>query len=316
MNIAVIIPTYNRSELLRRTLEGLSRQTELAIIQEVIVVSDGSSDATREAAEQFSGRLPVRVLEQGRLGVSRARNYGIREAESDVVLFLDDDVVPGPHLVAEHAKFHREMRGLEAVLMGYVTWHPDMQVTPFMRWYGEFGGLYGFSLLKENQEVDPRYLYTCNVSFKTEFIRANDGFTESLSVLEDHELAYRLAKKGMTFFFSRAAIGYHYQSFTFEKACERLRRYSVGLDAFLSTEAGRKMAQKRGRVGVRALEALARFVARLASPLKTLVDSNVPMPNSMYRLFYWYYGTDLSFWGRVSAPVVANAPRDSARAKD
>jgi glycosyltransferase involved in cell wall biosynthesis len=310
MNITIIIPTYNRSELLGKTLEGIGQQTESACIKEVIVVSDGSTDATREAAERFSGRLPLRVLEQARLGVSRARNYGLREAKSEVVLFLDDDIVPGPRLVAEHAKFHQEMPCLEAVLMGYVTWHPDVTVTPFMRWFGEYGGLCAFSLLKENQRADPRYLYTCNASFKTEFLRANHGFTEGLSVLEDHELAYRLAKRGMLFFFRRSAIGYHNQSFTFEQACERLRRFSVGLETFLSTEAGQKMAQKKGRVAVRSMEAAARFAVKLVSPLRPLIDSNLPMPNWLYRLFYWYYGTYLSYWSRVPASVWKSQNRE------
>jgi glycosyltransferase involved in cell wall biosynthesis len=315
MNITVVIPTYNRRALLRKTLEGLSQQTGVASMEEVIVVSDGSTDGTREAAEQFSTRLPIRVLEQERSGVSRARNHGMREVKSDVVLFLDDDVVPGPQLVSEHAAFHKEMPRLESVLMGYVTWHPDLAVTHFMRWYGEYGALFGFSLLNEDKEVNPRYLYTCNVSFKTEFIRANDGFNESLIVLEDHELAYRLAERGMRFFFRRAAIGYHNQSFTFDQACERLRHYSVGLDAFLSTEAGQKMAEKRGQIAVRTLEAVARLAARVVSPLKPLIDSDIQLPKPLYRLFYWYYGTHLSFWSRVSAPILTSGSRDQARVK-
>lgn len=315
MNLSVIIPTYNRSGLLRKTLEGLTRQTALASIQEVIVINDGSTDATSEAARQFSTLIPVRLLEQSRSGVSRARNYGIREAKSDVVLFLDDDVIPGPHLVSEHAAFHNEMKNLEAVLMGYVTWHPEIRVTPFMRWYGEYGALFGFGRLNENREVDPCYLYTCNISFKTEFLRANDGFNDDLIVLEDHELAYRLAQKGMRFFFRRAATGYHHQSFTFEQACERLRRYSAGLQAFLSTGAGQTMAQKRAKVSFRTMEALAKLVAKAAFPLKPLVDSDFPLPHALYRLFYWYYGTHLSFWSQVPAPI-ATSSRDQARAKD
>jgi glycosyltransferase involved in cell wall biosynthesis len=315
MDITVIIPTHNRCELLRKTLDGLSRQTGSASVKEVIVVSDGSTDSTTDIAQQFSTRLPIRVLEQPRSGVSRARNYGIREAKSDVVLFLDDDVVPGPQLISEHAEFHKDMPSLEAVLMGYVTWHPDVAVTPFMRWYGEYGGLFAFTLLKENQEVDPRYLYTCNVSFKTEFVRANHGFKESLVVFEDHELAYRLAARGMVFFFRQAATGYHNQSFTFEQACERLRRYSVGLDAFLSTEAGQKMARKKRRVVVRTIETGAKLAAKILSPLKPLIDSSLPLPNPLYRLFYWYYGTHLSFWSRASAPIITDGSRDQARAK-
>jgi glycosyltransferase involved in cell wall biosynthesis len=299
MDITVIIPTCCRSELLRRTLQGFCELTEDGFLWEVIVVSDGSDDLTRQTAMEFEDHLPVRYLQQPKRGVSSARNLGLREARSQVVLFVDDDVVPSPQLIGEHLRFHRKQAELESVLLGYVTWLPEVESSPFMRWYGEFGGLFGFSLLKDDQLGDPRYLYTCNLSFKTEFLGASGGFNESLSVLEDHELGYRLAQCGMKMYFRRNALGYHNQSFTFEEACRRLERYSKGLDAFCLTEAGQALIKRRARLPYRLAATAAKMVVPLLSPFRPLLDSNIKLPNAIYRLFYWYYGTYRAFWSRA-----------------
>lgn len=299
LEITVVIPTYNRCFILGKVLEGLSKQTKPEYIREIIIVNDGSNDSTREVVEQFYGNLPIRYCEQAHRGVSAARNVGLREAGSPIVLFLDDDVIPSPQLVHEHIQFHQERTDIESVLLGYVTWHSEMVVTPFMRWYGEFGALFRFSLLKNDQVNNPRYLYTCNLSFKTAFLRRCGGFNESLSVLEDHELGYRLRGFGLKMFFRRAAIGYHYQSFTFDQACRRLERYSVGLDAFLLTDAGRAMLRQRAKLPYRLADLGVKLIVPIVASFRFLLDSNIKLPNSIYRMFYWYYGTHLAFWSRV-----------------
>ena len=300
MDITVIIPTHNRSEILKRTLQGFCEQTAGDLAWELIIVNDGSTDSTDRTVMDFESLLPLRYLRQTKSGVSCARNLGLREARSPIVLFLDDDVIPSPHLLFEHARFHQERFGLEFVLVGYVTWLPDAAITPFMRWYGEFGGLFGYSLLKDDQEGDPRYLYTCNISFKTEFLRGSSGFNERLSVMEDHELGYRLKQRGMKMYFRLAALGYHNQSFTFDQACRRLERYSGGLPAFCLTEAGPRMVRRRARLRFRLAEAVVKMVVPVLSPLCRLMDSSVRLPNAIYRLFYWYYGSYLAFWSRAA----------------
>jgi hypothetical protein len=226
---------------------------------------------------------------------------------------LDDDVVPSHQLVGEHLRFHREQTALESVLLGYVTWLPEVKSTPFMRWYGEFGGLFGFSLLKDDQAGDPRYLYTCNLSFKTDFLRANGGFNESLSVLEDNELGHRLAQRGMKMHFRRTALGYHNQSFTFDQACRRLERYSNGLEAFCLTEAGQALIKRRARLTFRLADAGVKMAVPLLSPFRPLLDSKVKLPNAIYRLFYWYYGSYCAFWSRAMQPSIEEVPKSLRR---
>jgi glycosyltransferase involved in cell wall biosynthesis len=306
MDITIIVPTHNRSELLKKTLDGFCEQAADELVWELIIVSDGSTDSTSQTVMGFQDRLPLKYLWQAKRGVSSARNRGLREARSPIVLFLDDDVIPSPNLLAEHVRFHKEHPAVESALLGYITWYPDVVCTPFMRWYGEFGGLFGFSLLKNDQIGDPRYLYTCNISFKTDFLRSNNGFNEALSVLEDYELGYRLTRCGMKMYFRRSALGYHNQSFTFDQACRRLERYSSGLTAFYLTEAGQAMLKRRAKLLFRAANATVKIVGPALFPFKPLLDSRIILPNVIYRLFYWYYGSHRAFWSR-------HVPRETAR---
>jgi glycosyltransferase involved in cell wall biosynthesis len=306
MKISVIIPTRNRSELLKETLNGLCDQTAYDHLREVIVVDDGSVDSTLEVVKEFNRRLPLLYLHQMPSGVSVARNRGMRMASAPVLLFLDDDVVPSPRLVAEHVSFHEEHLGPGDALLGYVKWHPKVHITPFMLWYGEYGALFGYSLLNDNQEAPPRFLYTCNVSFKTEFLSTHNGFDETLTVMEDHELGYRLTKSGMKMTFRKSALGYHNQTFTFDQACQRLERYSPGLNAFLQTEAGKTKARQRASPFFRIAEAGAMILATILSPLRAMIDTNVRLPNVVYRLLYAHYGAHRSFWHRSTSRSAEN----------
>jgi len=85
--VSVIIPTYNRSKLLRVALESALAQTYPNI--EVIVVDDGSTDDTAEVMAQYAGR--VTYIKQANQDAAAARNTGIRAASGEYLTFLDDD---------------------------------------------------------------------------------------------------------------------------------------------------------------------------------------------------------------------------------
>jgi len=88
MHISIIIPSWNRAHCLGRALDSVLAQTRLP--DEVIVVDDGSDDATRALVTQrYSGA--VRYLHQRNRGVSSARNTGIQAAMGDWIALLDSD---------------------------------------------------------------------------------------------------------------------------------------------------------------------------------------------------------------------------------
>ena len=86
-SVSVIIPTYNRIRTLSRALDSVLAQTRT--VDEIIVIDDGSTDST---VDLVLGNYPqVTLLQQPNLGVSAARNLGIREATSDWIALLDSD---------------------------------------------------------------------------------------------------------------------------------------------------------------------------------------------------------------------------------
>lgn len=89
--LSVIIPSYNRAALLGRALTSVFAQTRPC--DEIIVVDDGSTDATAALLHTLGPRSPVplQVLMQDNLGAAAARNAGLERARGDLVAFLDAD---------------------------------------------------------------------------------------------------------------------------------------------------------------------------------------------------------------------------------
>ena len=86
-SVSVVIPTYNRINLLPEAIDSVLSQSYP--VSEVIVVDDGSTDHTFETLA--SKYQKVKFLKQENLGVSAARNTGVSEAKSNWIAFLDSD---------------------------------------------------------------------------------------------------------------------------------------------------------------------------------------------------------------------------------
>jgi glycosyltransferase involved in cell wall biosynthesis len=85
--VSVIIPTYNRGEMLVEAIDSVLAQTFTDF--EVIVIDDGSKDQTAKLVEPYLDRITYRVQQNG--GVAAARNHGIRLARAEYICFLDSD---------------------------------------------------------------------------------------------------------------------------------------------------------------------------------------------------------------------------------
>jgi glycosyltransferase involved in cell wall biosynthesis len=154
MNVTVIIPTYNRADILAKTLEAYAAQLGEHRICEILVVDDGSTDHTRSAVEKASESCRrIRYLRQSNLGLAAARNHGIREAAGDVLLFGDDDIIPSPRLAAEHVAWQDRYPEGNCGVLGHVAWWPDVRPTPFMKWEGLYGPQFNYGCFEHGQEL-------------------------------------------------------------------------------------------------------------------------------------------------------------------
>jgi len=293
-SLSVIIPTYNREKVLARALEGYLAQSSPRLIQELLVVDDGSTDGTESMVRDFGSRsvFPIRYLRQPNKGPAAARNLGIREARSALVLFTDSDVIPKCDLVEQHIEWHRRNTQITAAILGYVTWPPEIKATPFMRWYGEHK-LFWFYQLRNKREASFHCFYTCNLSLKTEFLRTCGLFDEEFktAAYEDIELGYRLSKRGLQLFYNSAAIGYHYQFFSFEDACRKALGNAAATQLFFRKEGGRRFLEEiRGthsRAGHALAKGFAAGVAKMLSPARRFLNSSFPLPGIVYDLLFW-----------------------------
>jgi glycosyltransferase involved in cell wall biosynthesis len=293
-SLSVIIPTYNRQQLLAKALQGYLRQSSPHFIHEIIIVDDGSTDSTESTVQDIIARssFPIRYLRQSNKGPAAARNLGIKKANSELVLFTDSDIIPRFDLVEQHINSHRNNSQANAAVLGYVTWDPAVNPTPFMHWYGE-EKLFGFRELRNKREADFHSFYTCNVSLKTEFLRASGQFDEDFksAAYEDTELGYRLGRKGMRLLYNQKAIAYHHQFFSFQDACKKTLANNGATQLFFRKEAGQAIAKetqrRRSTAGHRFATALAPTVLKACSPFRHLLDSPLALPSAVYRLFFW-----------------------------
>jgi len=130
--VSVIIPTHNRSGSLLRTLDSLKRQTLSINDYEVIIIDDGSIDGTENLS--WSGYpFRIRCYRQENTGATNARNAGARLSSTELLVFMDDDIVATPgmleSLVKEVAIYDR------VIVLGTLIPVSDGPTNPFTDLY-------------------------------------------------------------------------------------------------------------------------------------------------------------------------------------
>lgn len=215
--LSVVIPTFNRRERLGRVLAALRNQNVSPELFEVVVVDDGSRDDTLAWLEQQSFPFAMQIESQANGGPAVARNAGVRAARGELVLFVDDDVVPTAELLEEHLKAH-EREAQSVVVLGPLCSLPRYE-QPWIAW--EQAQLEKQYAAMEQGDYEPTYrqFWTGNASVGRRPLLEAGLFEPKCLRGEDVELGWRLAKRGLTFRYNPLARGFHHAERSLTSFC-------------------------------------------------------------------------------------------------
>ena len=202
--LSIIIPTYNRKDLLHETLNSLAQQTYPSNHFEIIIVDDGSTDGTAAISTE-SFPFVLRYFWQNNQGDAIARNLGAKQSQADILVFLDDDMLVEPdyltYLIRDHAEYQNR------ITVGLVNIRPE-ETTPLS--------------LAIDTSIAPNFtsaevaftdVFSNNMSIRREAY-FKIGMMQGLdfpgsSMWCDLDFNYRAYQQGFQFFRSTKAICWH-----------------------------------------------------------------------------------------------------------
>lgn len=187
--ISVIVPTLQEEKYLVRTLPRLAR---LKPPVEIIVVDGPSKDKTIDVAKRFTDK----VFQIRKRGIAKAKNYGAKQANGEILVFLDADVNVPQNFVNEVLEVFKGST-VAGATCNVLFVQPRYHEAIFSKFYN--------LLIKASFWFKPH----CQGKFlavrKNYFLQVG-GFDESLPCLEDHDLAFRLSKQGIFVFIKNLTV--------------------------------------------------------------------------------------------------------------
>jgi GT2 family glycosyltransferase len=200
--ISVAVCSYNGSRTIRECLEGLKRVEYPNF--EVIVINDGSTDATAAIASEYN----YRIITTENAGLSSARNAALRVAKGEIIAYLDDDAIPDRHWLYHLAATFRQTNH---AAVGGPNIAPPQSNTVADCVDNAPGGPIHVLITDEVAE----HLPGCNLAVRKSCLEAVGGFDPRFRVAgDDVDLCWRLQERGWTLGFSPGAMVLHHRRYT------------------------------------------------------------------------------------------------------
>jgi len=194
-----VIPTYNRKDLLKKTLKSLFNQTYPQDKYEVIVCDDNrTKDGTEEMVKTLMRDAPceLRYFKVRKIGISAARNIGIENARGEIVGFTDDDCVVSSTWIEAAKKYFddKKISGVAGMTL------------PLKK--NEEKSL--FTIVQTREFKEEGDYAACNIFYRKKALVEVGGFNEEFVMArEDADLALRLKEKNYKISFGKDLIVYH-----------------------------------------------------------------------------------------------------------
>jgi glycosyltransferase involved in cell wall biosynthesis len=221
LELSVVIPTYNRLDTLQHVIPSLLRQSAARENYELLVCDSNSNDGTAEYLARVHAEHPnVRHLPGAYTGRAMARNAGISQAQGEVVLFNDSDIIADEGLLEAHLAHHRSHDGIAVV-----GWEVQVRSLDDYTYKRDRPQERGSLHPPSRKKLSWLYFLTGNASVRRADLLRVGSFDESFTGYghEDLELGYRLQKAGITIVYEPRAINYHCQDVPHQNQVEKMK---------------------------------------------------------------------------------------------
>ena len=183
--ISVIIPTYNRCDLLKRAINSVIKQTITP--KEIIIVDNGSTDQTYQMVSSLFPEINY-FIEKKR-GVSAARNKGILESKSKWIAFLDSDDAWKPTKLEKQIEFSTFNQDKYRIIHTDETWYRNKKFLNQLKKHKKSGG----NIFKNSLQLC--CISPSSVVLKKQIFEEYGLFDENLEVCEDYDMWIRITAK-------------------------------------------------------------------------------------------------------------------------
>ena len=182
MFLSVVIPTRNRSTLLHNALQSLTLQACPEDLFEIIVIDNGSTDRTSDVCESFAYKFNnFRYFYDERPGLHIGRHLGLKNANGDILVYSDDDIVATPTWLEGISESFNDTN---VVLVGgknipLFESEPPLWLNSLWREnsYGRAIGFYSvLDFGEECKKIPACYVWGCNFSIRKEYLKQMGGF--------------------------------------------------------------------------------------------------------------------------------------------
>lgn len=234
VKIEVIIPAYNRLNILKKSLLALQNQSLLPTEFRVILVDDCSTDGTKQFCESIlwpSGNL-IYVRHERNKGLAATRNTGIRYASAPVLLFLDADIVADTRLLEEHLKSHSEFSKKQIAVISNVIYPQEYLNSNFSRYIQsrEIGSRTSSDLRGIDRNNLSGQFFAGGASSITYNSTSPIFFNEKFTTYgyEDEDFGHRLVMSGFRMLFNHKAKVYHHDDASYERFKRKMYEMGAG----------------------------------------------------------------------------------------
>lgn len=207
IDFSIIIPTYNRFNVLKKSLIAYQNQSFKNF--EIIVIDDNSQDRTYEKLKNL--KFPYNLIVKKNPGKkqSASRNFALSIAKGKYIILTGDDIIPSVDFIQQHS-ISLNKKPERDIIIGKVEWHKDIPKHPLYYFLTEESGIQNaFWAINDYENVSYLYWYSGNCSFKSNSLFKKILFNTDLHTLEDLERAYRIYKMDAIGRYNPKAIAYH-----------------------------------------------------------------------------------------------------------